>query len=311
MKHDDRVRAALRLLEALTASPEHAIERAYACDLLSCTTPELESYCELLSTLADRETGARAIITCAEDAVSLTGTAGALQPLRLSLAEGIVLSHVLGTLNIDRDASERLTSSLLGKQDALGSSQALIASTISYGTCYQCLSEAIEDGVRCRIWYRAHDDAVAAPRLVDPARIDTEEAAAYLIAWNVEKDEERRYRLDRVSSVEFTEDSVTRHVWSERSLTASLSSSGTLVTVECSHARAMQLAWAGIASVSAAPEDPDRVRLDVHVTSEHWLFDEVLAAAGDMKIISPSGFVCAFVRYARNLLAETIDTLQA
>ena len=73
----------------------------------------------------------------------------------------------------------------------------------------------------------------------------------------------------------------------------------------------MQLTWAGIASVSAAPEDPDRVRLDVHVASEHWLFDEVLAAAGDMKIISPSGFVCAFVRYARNLLAETIDTPQA
>lgn len=311
MKHDDRVRAALRLLEALTASPEHAIGHAYACDLLSCTTPELESYCELLSTLADRETGARAIVTCTEDAVSLTGTAGALQPLRLSLEEGIALSHVLGALNIDRDASERLTSSLLSKQDVFGSSQALIASTTSYGTCYQRLSEAIEDGVRCRVWYRAHDDAAAAPRLIDPARIDTEDAAAYLIAWNVEKDEERRYRLDRVSSVEFTEDSVTRHVWSERSLTASLSSSGTLVTVECSHARAMQLTWAGIASVSAAPEDPDRVRLDVHVTSEHWLFDEVLAAAGDMKIISPGGFVCAFVRYARNLLAETIDTPQA
>ena len=178
MKHDDRVRAALRLLEALTASPEHAIERAYACDLLSCTTPELESYCELLSTLADRETGARAIVTCTEDAVSLTGTAGALQPLRLSLEEGIALSHVLGALNIDRDASERLTSSLLSKQDAFGSSQTLIASTTSYGTCYRRLSEAIEDGVRCRVWYRAHDDAAAAPRLIDPARIDTEDAAS-------------------------------------------------------------------------------------------------------------------------------------
>lgn len=308
MKHDDRVRAALRLLEALTASPEHTIGRAYACDLLSCTTPELESYCELLSTLADRETGARAIITCTEDAVSLTGTAGALQPLRLSLAEGIVLSHVLGTLSIDRDASERLTSSLLGKQDALGSSQALIASTISYGTCYQRLSEAIEDGVRCRIWYRAHDDAVAAPRLVDPARIDTEEAAAYLIAWNVQKDEERRYRLDRVSNVEFTEDSVTRHVWNERSLAAILSTDGTLVTVECSRTRAMQLTWAGIASVSAAPEDPDRVCLGVHVTSEHWLFDEVLAAASDMKIVSPSSLAHAFVEYARSLLAEHVGS---
>lgn len=304
MKHDDRVRAALRLLEALTASPKHTIEHAYACEVLSCTTPELESYCELLSTLADRETGARAIVTCTKDAVSLTGTAGALQPLRLSLEEGIALSHVLGALSIDRDASERLTSALLSKEDALGSSQPLIASTTSYGTWYQRLSEAIEDGVRCRVWYRAHDDASSAPRLIDPARIDTEDAAAYLIAWNVAKDEERRYRLDRISNVEFTEDSVTHHTWSERSLAASLSSGGTLVTIECSHERALQLTWAGLASVSAAPDDPDRVRLDVHVASEHWLFDEVLAAAGDMIIISPSSFAHTFVEYAQSLLAE-------
>ena len=93
MSHDARVRTALHLLEALTAADGHALPISQACEVLSCSSQELESYAELLSTLADREGGSRVIVSCDETEVSLFGTAAELKPLRLSLCAQISSLH--------------------------------------------------------------------------------------------------------------------------------------------------------------------------------------------------------------------------
>ena len=301
MSHDSRVAAALTLLEALTAAPAHRIPRDDARRLISCSDEELESYVALLSSLADREGGARAIVTCSKDAVALHGDAAALRPVRLSMGEGLALAHVIDALNIDRSVASRLSRALFRHPTGKASAEALIATTTSYGRWYQRLVEAIEDGVRCRISYRAHDEAEPAERIVDPRRIDTEAAASYLIAWNVEKDEERRYRLDRIARVALTEDSVAPHAWRANTIAASLRETGAVATVACPVERAAQLTWAGIISMRPAPDTPGAMLVDVAVASEHWLFDEVLSAAGELRIVSPATLIDAFVAYAEAL----------
>lgn len=298
MSHDSRVQAALRLLEALTAAPNHSISRSQACAALGCRDAEVESYCELLSTLADRNAGTRAIVSCDETSVALFGDAGALRPLRLGLGEGLALEHVLSALRIDSALSSRISQALLKQPLDAEATKPLIASTTSYGAWYQRLSEAIEDGVRCTILYRSHRDTAPMKRLIDPGRIDTDATATYLIAWDVEKDAERTYRLDRIASVTLTEDSVSEHGWEGVSRAASLSEHGVRATLECSAERAAQLTWQGIESTSPAPENPERVRLTVYVASDRWLFDEVLAAAGDMVIIEPKSLVENLVSYS-------------
>lgn len=305
MSHDDRVANGLLLLEALAAAPGMRVPRDRAQALLGCSDAELESYATLLSTLADREGGGRAIVTVDDREVSLHGDAAALRPVRLDLGESLALAHVLGTLNIDTAVAARVAEALLHR-DRTGDDAAfepLIATTTSYGACYQVLSEAIEDGARCRIAYRAHDEATAATRLVDPYRIAATPEAAYLIAWNVEKDAERRYRLDRIERVEFTDDSVVPHTWQAASPASSLGAKGTLATVACTADCAAQLTWAGIAGARPAPDDPETTLVDVYVGSERWLFDEVLASAGAMRITAPDDMVRRFVSYAKGLRA--------
>ncbi len=55
----------------------------------------LDEILEIVSTLADRESGARIICECHGERVVLTGDAGRVLPLRLSAAEGAVLNHEL------------------------------------------------------------------------------------------------------------------------------------------------------------------------------------------------------------------------
>ena len=61
MAHSDRVTNALWMLEALTAAPGHRLSAAEMRRALACTDEELDGYLDLLSTLADRQGGARAI----------------------------------------------------------------------------------------------------------------------------------------------------------------------------------------------------------------------------------------------------------
>lgn len=305
MSHDSRVASGLLLLEALAAAPVMRVPRERARTLLGCSDAELESYAALLSTLADREGGGRAIVEVDERDVILQGDAAALRPVRLDLGESLTLAHVLGTLNIDSAVAARVAEALLHR-DRVGddaASEPLIATTTSYGACYQVLSEAIEDGARCRIAYRAHDEATAAPRLVDPYRIVATPEAVYLIAWNVEKDAERRYRLDRIERVELTDNSVVPHAWQAASPASSLGAQGTLATVACTADCAAQLTWAGIAGARPAPDDPETTLVDVYVGSERWLFDEVLASAGAVRITAPADMVRRFVSYAKGLRA--------
>ena len=62
------------------------------------------------------------------------------------------------------------------------------------------------------------DDTRPRERLIDPLRIATHGDQTYLIAWDVEVDAQRSYRMDKIEGLALTDDSVERHGNSDRAL---------------------------------------------------------------------------------------------
>lgn len=306
MAKPDATAQVIRLLEALTAAPNRRLTRARATELLGCSADELDRYLALISTLSDRAGGTRAIVLSDGEDLFMVGESAELQPLRLSMGESLSLGFVLDALNIDAGCRERIARALLPADmpDDAGTS---LATTSVFGSWRGVLAEAIQDGVRCRIAYRAQGEQEPRERLVDPLSIETGQDAAYLLAWDVDKDAPRRYRLERISSVALTEDSVDRHPEPQASIRESLRRAGERATLEMPADAAAQLTWAGIERCAPA-KAPGRAIVEVRVGAHAWLFDQVLAGAGSIIIRSPQALVDGFRTYAEELLAEALST---
>ena len=304
LTEQDRVTAALALMEALSAAPEKALPIDDACRAAGCSAAHLDDVISLISTLADREGGARAIVVRDHAWVRSFGTATQMLPLRLSASEAAALDHVLDTLDIDDEVCTRIARALLpfGWREPTAH---LIATTTTYGTWYQLLAEAIRDGVRCRMSYRAHEDTAPRKRLVDPLDIESTPDGVYLIAWDVERDEQRRYRMERIDAVTLTEDSVERHAACSTSMRESLAHAGVTATISFDEQGAPAVSsWAGVEHIEPDPSHANRLRAQVHVAARAWLFDQVLASCGAITIEGPDEMRAEFCTYAREVLAE-------
>ena len=99
---EQRLSRAIDIMEALYAADESGMTRTEICSRFDITGVSLDEILEIVSTLADRESGARIICECRSERVVLTGDAGRVLPLRLSAAEGAVLNHELESLGIER-----------------------------------------------------------------------------------------------------------------------------------------------------------------------------------------------------------------
>lgn len=303
---DACVDAAIRLLEMLSSSPARTMSRADAIAALGVTADQLDEVAEIVGQLADRSTGARAALAMDGDSIALIGDAATMRAVRLTTEEGMVLAHILDVLDIAPDARQRIATSLLPAGTAGEPVRDGLGDVSLYGSFYQQISEAITDGVRLRMSYRSHSDAAARERMVDPGRIESEGSAAYLVAWDVEVDEERRYRMDRIASVTFTDDSAENHAWSGNGTRESLSALPVATVVCTSASYARQLDWAGIESVDVAADGSSTVR--VHYASPTWIFDRVLGSAGALTIAEPDDLRAGFSAYAQRLLRDPLDS---
>ena len=277
---EQRLSRAIDIMEALYAAGEKGIDRNEICSRYDITGASLDEIVGIVSTLADRESGARVICECRDDRIILTGEAGRVLPLRLSAAEGAVLNHELESLGIEPATAARIRRALLPEK--LGYNQRVI-DTVARGSHWQQLNCAIQDGVRCRITYRSMDDAQPRERLIDPLRIATHGDQTYLIAWDIEVDGQRSYRMDKIEDLSLTEDSVERHTPSAASLHDSLSQAeqGTRLIMPLDMAE--RLGWAGIMSIE--PNGAGAATVIVRYSSERWLFSQVIAAGGAIRIL--------------------------
>ena len=295
---DSRIALGIELLEQLTSAPDNCITCKSFMASHHLDETDVDEICQLICTLADRTSGARAIVINEDGWISLFSAAAELAPLRLSMGEGLILSYALNSLDIDDACTERLQKALLPFGMAQSEYSTRVASTAPLGVNYQLLSIAIEDGRRCRISYRSSQEKHARERVIDPLRMESTAYTSYLIAWDISKDASRRYRIDRIQEVSYIGLSC-EHPLEDENLQESLRSSGTLVTVSLSADAADQLKWAGITN----REDREgRAHITLAVTSPTWLFDQVLSFGGDMHIEDNRSLSEQLCSYARELI---------
>lgn len=110
---EQRLSRAIDIMEALYAAGEKGMDRSEICSRFDITGASLDEIVDIISTLADRESGARVICECRDERVILTGEAGRVLPLRLSAAEGAVLNHELESLGIEPATAARIRRALL------------------------------------------------------------------------------------------------------------------------------------------------------------------------------------------------------
>lgn len=296
---EQRLSRAIDIMEALYAAGEKGMDRGEICSRFDITGASLDEIIGIVSTLADRESGARVICECRDERVILTGEAGRVLPLRLSAAEGAVLNHELESLGIESETAARIRRALLPEE--LGYNQRVI-DTVAHGSHWQQLNCAIQDGVRCRIAYRSLGDERARERTVDPLRIVTNGDSMYLVAWDTEQDAQRRYRLDKIEEIILTDDSVERHHSTITTLQDSLAKAGREAKLAMPLDLADRLGWAGITSVNRADEETAIVT--VRYTSEAWLFSQVVAKGGAIRIMDDPALSKRLCDYAETLICQ-------
>ena len=298
---DRLISCGIQLLEVLSAAPGQRCTRTAAAQALHVDVDAIPQIVDTVSALSDRTSGARVALTLDGETLSLTGDAALIMPRRFSLEESMVLAHILDVLNLDEETREHVRAAVMPLGEA--PEKARIAEPARYGAWFGKLSEAIEDGIRCRMTYRSLEDDAAHERIIDPIAVTEEHGETYLIAWNVEKDAERRYRLDRIQDVTFTEDSIEQHGAQLMDTAASLRESGQHVRLAVpSLAYLQRLDWAGIGEIAEEPDGSATCTL--FFDSKHWLFDQLLSAGGDIVLLDASELAGELAAYAEELLAS-------
>lgn len=305
LSSEDLLQNALNLMERLTTAPNASVGAVSFAHDASISLSQVNEIVELLQGIADGRSGSHIALDYQDGEITLSGDAGRLDPVRLNHAESLALRRTLTTCNISSDVRERVEAALCTGADTGGSGEAdkTMGGDRLLGGFYPVISEAIAIGARLVIDYRAGDEPSPSARLVDPKLIEVSGDAAYLVAWNVEKDAQRSYRLDRIAKAELTEDSVERHDFSPYSTAKSLREHGTDAVLRFSSREDLAMCdWEGIHQDTASEQGGQGVLVHVSYTSESWLFSQIAAAAGDITIEEPENLKERFTTWAKSLL---------
>lgn len=296
---DRAIALCLGILTSLTASRTGAVELDALCTELDASKEGIDEALSLLQSIADERSGARIAIARLGGTLSLMGDAGRLAPLRLTEPEANALSQALKRCKLDGDVRARISRALDPVQTS-GHADRLLAGDALFGGFFPIIAEAISIGARMRMRYRTAGQSSPSERTIDPGFIEVSGDAAYLAAWDVEKDEQRSYRLDRIDDVVLTDDSVIDHPFARRSTAESLRDHGDTALIRWSSQRAFDsCTWAGLDRDRARTLEDGGVEAPVSYTSEAWLFDQILAAGGRIVIASPPELRDRLIAYAR------------
>ena len=141
------------------------------------------------------------------------------------------------------------------------------------------------------------------PRLHEAIQlyVDVYKRQPLTFAWDVSKNLQRSYRLDRIDGCELTDDSVVAHHFTRFSAADSLREHGQSAVLIWENEQLFHsCTWAGVDRESARVLDDGRVEATVSYASEPWLFDQVLAAGGRILIAAPADLVSSLTAYAHS-----------
>lgn len=297
---DNRTLAALQLLAALTVAPENHLSRSDAIRELGVSDGQLDETIELLQAVSDDRTGARIALVYDGDDIFLQGDAGLLDPLRFTGDEALALTQVLDRFRFSPHVRERIHEALDPRIEQ--ADRNLLEGDPLFGGFYPVLSEALTIGARVEISYRSYEDDKPHARMVDPGFITVEGDAAHLAAWDIAKDAQRTYRLDRIAGVSLTDDSVERHPFERTTLADSLRKTGLRVTVRfASNTLLEQTSWQGLDREHARMGEDGTVLVPLSCTSKPWLFDQLLASGGELVLEEPTELRAELLAYAQTV----------
>lgn len=282
--------AALNILARLSAAPGQRVALDELASMLSLTLEQTERIIAGLMELADSVSGARIVLSIEDGMVRLSGDAARMQPLRLAPDEAIALHSALTRFQLNEDVWRRLQRNLMPMgTDEVGRIDLRTSDDALFGRFWPRLCEALQDGVRIEILYRSQDAPEARRRTVDAGFIELADEGAYLTAWDIQRDAQRRYRLDRIEDLSFTPDSAARHPFRRTSLQDSLHQQGERVTLLFESVdQARQTGWAGL-ELKRAQQRRGGVVIPAYITSRAWLFDQLLAAGGSIRLLDARG----------------------
>lgn len=294
--------AALNILARLSSAPNQRVSRSDLASMLSLSSDQVNQVVDGLMELADTVSGARVALSVEGDTICLTGTAAQIHPLRLAADEALALQSALTRFHLDEDVWKRLRRSLMPAGfDPDRCIDLRTGDDALFGSFWPRLCEALQDGVRIEILYRSQHAPAARWRTVDGGFFELVDEGAYLTAWDIQQNAQRRYRLDRIEAVRLTPESAARHPFRRTSLQDSLHRQGERVTLLFeSPDQAQQTGWAGL-ELKRAQQRRDGVVVPAYITSHTWLFDQILAAGGSIRLIEPHGLCRKLQAYAAGL----------
>lgn len=296
---------AISLMALLGTMPSGRIAIARAAELLGCSEVEAVAAAEEIAVFGNRATGARAAVSVEGAYLRYRGVDEMIPQVRLTLPQSLALLSALNATSgpVRAQSLRESLAGILSPGEDRAASSDLVRDAAPWSPHLPALAEAVEVGIRCRIRYRSNRENKATWRTVDPHRLFESDDALYLSAWDVCKDAQRLYRLDRLSDCVLTEDSVARHRYDERTLNEAFMDDGTLVRVRFASREALAAAdWQGILAVSGKRRGP--VTVDVACTNLPWLFDQVLASDGAIELIGPADVLGTYAAYASSLVAD-------
>lgn len=300
---DSRLSAAIALLAALTASPASSVDIERFAQDMALTSKNVDDILALLQLVADDATGARIAIARDGNRVSLVGDAGRFEPVRFTSDEAAAVMQVLDRFQISDETCRNVRAAL---EPAMAlRDRDLLAGDPLFGGFYQLFCEAMTIGGRLRITYQSLGDTEPSDRLIDPGFIMVAGDAAYLVAWDVAKDEQRSYRLDRIADAKLTDDSVEIHDSTRKDMAGSLGHDGRTATLRFAARSSFDMcAWEGLERAGAEDQMDGSVVASVNYTSAIWLFDQVLAAGGAIELIEPAELREELAAYGEKLLRK-------
>lgn len=305
---DDMLQIALDMMERLTAAQDERIEIEAFSQEHGISREQTIEILEMLQGLADEQTGSHIALDLRNESIFLSGDAGRLDPVRLTPAESLALRRVLTHCKIPDDVRERVESALCSSIRGAGERgdlDRLMGGDRLLGGFYPIISEAIAFGARLEISYRAEGEDEPRTRIVDPMLIEVSGDAAYLVAWNIEKDAQRSYRLDRIAGAALTDDSIESHALSPCSAAESLRAHGESAELRFKDPSVLALRdWEGIHRDETRDAEDGTVITRVSYTSKPWLFSQIVASGGAIEIVDPTELRIELASWARDLAAR-------
>jgi len=138
-----------------------------------------------------------------------------LKPLRFTTDEATSLIVAIEAVReIADSATAEVAKRVLDKLLALVGQPAQVSIEVSAGddAIRDQLNSAIKESARLQLTYDGLARRQTTQPVVDPYRIEIRDGVSYLVAWAVEREDWRRYRLDRIAEVKSTGQSASPHL---------------------------------------------------------------------------------------------------